>query len=67
MLETWVSISGLGRSPGGGRGNPLQPSCLENPHGLRSLAGYSPWGRRVGQDERLSPAQQGIIKQIFKK
>ena len=25
-------IPGLGRSPGGGRGNPLQYSCLENPH-----------------------------------
>ena len=25
--------------------NPLQYSCLENPHGRRSLAGYSPWGR----------------------
>ena len=25
------SISGLGRSPGGGRSNPLQFSCLENP------------------------------------
>ena len=25
------SISGLGRSPGGGHGNPLQYSCLENP------------------------------------
>ena len=25
------SISGLGRSLGGGRGNPLQYSCLENP------------------------------------
>ena len=24
------SIPGLGRSPGGGNGNPLQPSCLEN-------------------------------------
>ena len=24
------SISGLGRSPGGGNGNPLQYSCLEN-------------------------------------
>ena len=24
-------ISGLGRSPGGGHGNPLQYSCLENP------------------------------------
>ena len=25
------SIPGLGRSPGGGCGNPLQYSCLENP------------------------------------
>ena len=25
------SISGLGRSPGGGHGNPLQYSCLEHP------------------------------------
>ena len=24
-------IPGLGRSPGGGHGNPLQSSCLENP------------------------------------
>ena len=24
------SIPGLGRSPGGGQGNPLQYSCLEN-------------------------------------
>ena len=26
-----VLILGLGRSPGGGHGNPLQYSCLENP------------------------------------
>ena len=25
------SVSGLGRYPGGGHGNPLQYSCLENP------------------------------------
>ena len=25
------AIPGLGRSPGGGHGNPLQYSCLENP------------------------------------
>jgi len=30
----------------GGHGNPLQYSCLENPHGQRSLAGCSPWGRK---------------------
>ena len=40
------SIPGLGRSPGEGNGNPLQYSCMENPHGQRSLVGYSPWGRK---------------------
>jgi len=39
-------IPGLGRSPGGGHGNPLHYSCLENPHGQRCLAGYSPWCRK---------------------
>ena len=37
------SIPGLGRSPGEGNGNPHQYSCLENPHGQRSLVGYSTW------------------------
>ena len=36
------SIPGLGKSPAGGHSNPLQYSCLENPHGQRSLVGYSP-------------------------
>ena len=40
------SIPGLGRSPGGGHGNTLQYSCLENPRRQRSLAGYIPWGRK---------------------
>ena len=31
------SIPALGRSPGRGHSNPLQYSCLENPHGQRSL------------------------------
>ena len=35
-------IPGSGRFPGEGHGNPLQYSCLENPHGQRSLEGYSP-------------------------
>ena len=30
------SIPGLGRSPGGGNGNPLQYSCLENPMNRRA-------------------------------
>ena len=27
-----------------GMATPFQYSCLENPHGQRSLVGYSPWG-----------------------
>ena len=36
----------VGKIHWGRHGNPLQYSCLENPHGQRSLAGYSPWGRK---------------------
>ena len=42
---------------GGGRGNPLQHSCVENPHGQKSPAGYSPWGREESDTtERQSTA-----------
>ena len=46
-------IPGLGRSLGEEHGSPLQYSCLESPHGQRSLAGHSPQGRKesgVGHD-----------------
>jgi len=33
------SIAGSGRS-GGGHGNTLQYSCLDTPHGQKSLAGH---------------------------
>ena len=62
-------IPGLGRSPGGGHGNPLQYSCLENPHGQRSLAGWSPPGRteldttEVTEDAHLY--QWGCLKAIW--
>ena len=35
-------IPGLGSSPGGGHGNPLQYSCLENPMGRGAWQSYSP-------------------------
>ena len=48
-------VPGLGRSPRGGHGIPLQYSCLENPHGQRSLVGYSPWGgKESDMTEQLS-------------
>ena len=52
------STPGLGKCPGGGHGNPLQYSCLENPHGQRSLARYSPWGHKESdRTEQPSTAQ----------
>ena len=38
------SITGLGRFSGGGLGNPLQHSCLENPTDRGAWLGYSPYG-----------------------
>ena len=46
MRETWVWSLGWEDSPGGGHGNPLQYSCLENPHGQGRLAYCSPWGHK---------------------
>ena len=40
------SIPGLGRYLGEEYGYSLQYSCLENLHGQRSLADFSPWGRK---------------------
>ena len=55
------SVPGLGRSPAEGNDNPLQYSYLENPHGQRSLVGYSPWGhKRAGND--LSTKQQYYLE-----
>ena len=51
------SIPRLGRSPGDGKGYPLQYSGLENLHGQRSLVGYSPWGHKESyMTEKLSIA-----------
>ena len=53
------SIPGLGKSHGRGYDNPLQYSCLENPHGQRSLVGYSVWGHKESDmTEQLSTAHR---------
>ena len=51
-------LPGLGKSPGGGHGNPLQHASLEKPHGQRSLVGYSPWGcEESDMTEQLNTAR----------
>ena len=43
-----VSIPGLGRPPGGGHGNPLQYSCLENPMDRGAWQATGIGSQRVG-------------------
>ena len=60
------SIRGSGRPPGEGNGNPLQYSCLENPHGQKSLAGYSPWDHKLDMTEtKLPPGTPKLIAALF--
>ena len=57
VQETWVRSLGW-KDPLESTGNPLQYSCLKNPRGQRSLAGYSPWGcKESDTTERLSLTQ----------
>ena len=44
--EDWGSVPGLGRFAGGGHGNPLQYSCLENPVDRGAWWAYSPKSRK---------------------
>jgi len=47
-----------------GHGNPLRYSCLENPHGQRSLEDYSSRGRKESdKSERLSTAHK-LLKAV---
>ena len=55
-------LPGLGRSPREGKGYPHLYSRLENPHGQRSLVGYSPWGHKESDTtKQLSIAQKHNI------
>ena len=59
MWETWVLIPGLGRSPGGGHGNPLQYSrsslvaqMVKNPPAM-----WETWVQSLGQAD---PLEEGM-------
>ena len=46
------SVPGLGGSPGEGKGNLLQYSCLENPMDRGAWCSYSPWcGKELDMTE----------------
>ena len=51
----WGSIPGLGRSPGGGNGDLLRYSYLENPMDRGAWRGYSLWGcKESDKSEQLN-------------
>ena len=56
------SIPGSGRSPGGGHGNPLQYSCLENPTDRRA---WRATVQRVAESDTTEVTQhiQSITKE----
>ena len=62
VQETWVRSLGWEDPLEEGTVNPLQYSCLENPHGQRSLVGCSTWGcRESDMTERLSTVQHSTL------
>ena len=62
------SIPGLGRLPGGWHGNPHPYTCLENPHGQRRQAGYTPWSyKESDMTEQLSTSEMEVVINIPKK
>ena len=62
------SIPGSGRSPGGGHGNPLQYSCLENPVDRGAWwVTYSPWGhKQLDMTEATEHAEPSFNIQMTK-
>ena len=59
------STPGLGRSPGGGLGNPLQYCCLENPYGQRSLVGYSSRGHKELDMTETKHKRDELVKCLY--
>ena len=59
------SIPGLGSSPGGGHGNPLQYSCLENPMMEESGRLQSMGSQRAGHTEATEHACTRALEASF--
>ena len=57
------SIPGSGRSPGGGHGS--QYSCLENPHGQRSLAVYTLQGVKESDTTKATWRPCNLWRSLF--
>ena len=56
LFDPWV-----GKIPWRKTWQPTPVFLLENPHGQRSLVGYSPWGlKESNTNEKLSTAQHRV-------
>ena len=59
------SIPGLGKSAREGNGNPIPGFLPGEFHGQRSLAGYSPWGRKESDTtERLTHMMRVLLSSL---
>ena len=58
MRKTWVQFLDQEDPPEEGMATHSSGSCLENPHGQRSLAGYSPWGHTELDTAEVSKQQE---------
>ena len=60
------SIPGSGRSPGEGKGNPLQYSCLGNPMDRGACQGLSAWPHKEwDMTERLNSKNNNLLPLII--
>ena len=55
-----------GKIPWRRHGKPLQYSCLENPHGQRSLTACSPWGHKESDMAEQLSTEQFLFSGIFR-
>ena len=62
LWESWVQSLGWEDPLEGSMATHSSILCLENPHGQRSMAIYSPWGRKeLDMTERLNTAHMLYI------
>ena len=60
--EYWSGVPLPSPSLEGVHGNPLQCTCLDNPHWQRTLVGYSPWSHKESDTTEWLSAAQYVVK-----
>ena len=60
-------IPGLGRSPGGGNGNPLQYSCQRISHEQRNLVSYRSWSHKESNMTEHSNVSLSVVSDTLQR